>query len=127
MPADKYVLVAEDNDLNFRLAQFILARLGVEVRRATTGDQALADALADPPALIYMDIQLPGIDGLQVTRELRSNPATQHVPIVALTALAMVGDEERAISAGCNAYLTKPVSPHDLQDMTRRYLMDEAA
>ncbi|MBV8087133.1 MAG: response regulator [Chloroflexi bacterium] len=127
MPADKYVLVAEDNDLNFRLAQFILARLGVEVRRATTGDQALADALADPPALIYMDIQLPGMDGLQVTRELRSHPATQHVPIVALTALAMVGDEERAIAAGCNAYLTKPVSPHDLQDMTRRYLMDEAA
>ncbi|HEU0166377.1 MAG TPA: response regulator [Chloroflexota bacterium] len=127
MPADKYVLVAEDNDLNFRLVQFILTRLGVEVRRATSGDQALAGAIADPPGLIYMDIQLPGMDGLQVTRQLRSQPATQDVPIVALTALAMVGDEERAIAAGCNAYLTKPVSPHDLQDMTRRYLLDAAA
>jgi two-component system cell cycle response regulator DivK len=74
-----------------------------------------------------MDIQLPGIDGLQATRQLRANPATQDIPIVALTALAMVGDEERALASGCNAYLTKPVSPHDLQDMTRRYLLEAAA
>ena len=96
MPMSKHVLVAEDNDLNFRLVEFILTRLGVTVRRATTGDQALADATSDPPGLIFMDIQLPGIDGLQATRQLRANPATQDIPIVALTALAMVGDEERA-------------------------------
>jgi len=127
MPSNKHVLVAEDNDLNFRLVEFILTRLGVDVRRATTGDQAVAEASTETPGLIFMDIQLPGMDGLQATRQLRANPATHDIPIVALTALAMVGDEERALAAGCNAYLTKPVSPHELQDMTRHYLVEAAA
>lgn len=116
------VLVVEDNDMNFTLVQFVLQRLGVEVARAKTGPEALEMAAAKAPDLIYMDIHLPGMDGLEVTRQLRSQETTQHIPIVALTALAMVGDQERALAAGCDGYLTKPVSANQLRDSVNQYL-----
>ncbi|HLQ31400.1 MAG TPA: response regulator [Chloroflexota bacterium] len=122
MPASQRVLVVEDNDLNYSLVEFVLGQQGLLISRADTGQQALDMATADPPDLVFMDIQLPGMDGLEVTRRLRQNPLTQGVPIVALTALAMAGDEERVLAAGCDAYLSKPVSPVDLVAVASRFL-----
>jgi CheY-like chemotaxis protein len=116
------VLVVEDNDLNYSLVEFVLGQQGLLISRADTGQQALDMATADPPDLVFMDIQLPGMDGLEVTRRLRQNPLTQGVPIVALTALAMAGDEERVLAAGCDAYLSKPVSPVDLVAVASRFV-----
>jgi CheY-like chemotaxis protein len=124
--AGNRVLVVEDNDLNFRLVQFVLVKLGVEVDRAKTGPEAIEMAAQQVPDLIYMDIHLPGMDGLEVTRRLRSVEATSRVPIVALTALAMSGDEARALEAGCDGYLTKPVSAQDLRENVNRYLSVQA-
>ncbi len=122
MPASQRVLVVEDNDLNYSLVEFVLGQQGLLISRADTGQQALDMATADPPDLVFMDIQLPGMDGLEVTRRLRKNPLTQGVPIVALTALAMAGDEERVLAAGCDAYLSKPVSPVDLVAVASRFV-----
>ncbi|MHB8618273.1 MAG: response regulator [Chloroflexota bacterium] len=116
------VLVVEDNDLSYELVRFILSNMGLAVLRTSHGDELLGVVTTEHPDLIYMDIQLPGIDGLELTRRLKADRATQHVPVIALTAFAMVGDEEKALAAGCAAYLTKPVSPHQLRDTTQRFL-----
>ncbi|HLG73477.1 MAG TPA: response regulator [Chloroflexota bacterium] len=116
------VLVVEDNDMNFTLVQFVLQRLGLDVQRAKSGPEALDLVEAGAPDLIYMDIHLPGMDGLEVTRHLRAKEMTRKIPIVALTALAMAGDQERALQAGCDGYLTKPVSANDLRESVSRYL-----
>ena len=116
------VLVVEDNDLNYQLVQFILDKMGLDVFRASHGEHVLDMAINERPDLIYMDIQLPGIGGLELTRLLKGNSATRHIPVVALTAFAMVGDEEKALAAGCDAYLTKPVSPRQLRDTTQQFL-----
>ena len=122
MATGRRVLVAEDNDANYVLVQAVLRKLGCEVLRATTGEEAIAAATSGLPDLVYMDIQLPPPNGLEVTRRLRSNPATREIPIVALTAQAMVGDQEGALAAGCDAYLTKPVSMQLLEETTERFL-----
>ena len=124
MLAHKRVLVAEDNDMNFALVEIVLRNLGVDVLRAATGQEALDLATKEHPDLVYMDVQMPILDGLEVTRRLRAQPETQAVPVVALTALAMAGDEEKVLAAGCNAYISKPVSPATLREMTRRFLDD---
>ena len=116
------VLVAEDNDLNYELVEFILTSMGLVVSRAARGDQVLDIVAADPPDLILMDVQLPGIDGLELTRHLKADDQTSSIPIVALTALAMVGDGERVLQAGCDGYLTKPVASTDLRNVARRFL-----
>ena len=116
------VLVVEDNDVNYALVQAVLSKLRCEVFRAVTGEEAIAAAVALVPDLVYMDIQLPRSDGLEVTRRLRGNAVTSGIPIVALTAQAMAGDRERALAAGCDAYLSKPVSIALLEDTTRRFL-----
>ena len=120
------VLVAEDNDLNYELVEFILSSMGLAVSRAARGDQVLDIVSADRPDLIFMDIQLPGVDGLELTRQLKADPHTASIPIVALTALAMVGDRERALEAGCDGYLTKPVVTTDLRESARRFFPDLA-
>src|SRR5579872_5010992 len=122
LPVSKRILVVEDNDVNYSLVAFILGKQGLQVRRAATGEEALRQAAEDEPDLILMDIQLPGIDGLEVTRRLRARPATRAIPIVALTAFAMVGDDERALAAGCDGYIAKPVSPRILLDTVQRFL-----
>ena len=109
MKTMRRVLVAEDNDLNYELVEFILSSMGLGVSRAARGDQVLDIVSADPPELIFMDVQLPGVDGIKLTRHLKADPQQSLIPIVALTALAMVGDRERALEAGCDGYLTKPV------------------
>jgi len=103
------ILVVEDNAVNRRLAGFLLRSKGYEVREAGTAAAALEAAAADRPDLILMDIQLSGMDGLEATRRLKADPATRDIPVVAVTAYAMPGDREKALTAGCAGYITKPI------------------
>lgn len=104
----KPILIIEDNPSNMKLSSFVLEQAGYEVWQAATATDGLRLAY-ERPALILMDIQLPGMDGLEAARRLKSDPATRAIPIIALTAFAMRGDQNRVLSAGCDAYLAKPV------------------
>ena len=106
----KRVLLVEDNAANRRLIGDHLRRAGYVVVEAESADRALALAWAEDFALIVMDIQLPFMDGLEVTRRLRENSKTKHTPILAVTALAMRGDERKILEAGCDGYLAKPIA-----------------
>jgi two-component system cell cycle response regulator DivK len=103
------VLVVEDNPANMTLAVFLLESAGYTVLTASDAEAGLALARESQPDLILMDIQLPGIDGLEATALLKGEPATRAIPVVALTALAMKGDEERIRAAGCDGYIAKPI------------------
>ncbi|MCA9563738.1 MAG: response regulator [Myxococcales bacterium] len=103
------VLLIEDNPANRRLLGDHLRRVGYEVIEAEDADSGLAIAFNDPVDLVVMDIQLPGTDGLTATRLLRANATTKAIPIIAVTAHAMRGDEARILEAGCNAYTSKPI------------------
>ncbi|MBI5276847.1 MAG: response regulator [Burkholderiales bacterium] len=116
------VLVAEDTPANMKLACLLLARAGYRVLQATTGSEAVALARAQRPDLVLMDIQLPGFDGLQATRVLKQDAGTAHIPVVALTALAMKGDEERLLAAGCDGYIAKPFQYRRFLDEVQRRL-----
>jgi len=116
------VLIVEDNPVNLRLAQFLLERHGFTVRKASTGQECLAEMARELPDLVLMDIQLPGEDGLAVTRKIRSDPRMGQVIVVALTAHAMAGDREKILGAGCDGYIPKPIDPQRLPDEVDRYL-----
>jgi two-component system cell cycle response regulator DivK len=103
------VLIVEDNPANMTLAVFLLQSAGHSVLSATDAEAGLALARCERPDLILMDIQLPGMDGLEATALLKCGEDTRHIPVIALTALAMKGDEERILSAGCDAYIAKPM------------------
>ncbi len=103
------VLVIEDNPSNMTLARFLLEQAGHVVLGATDAEAGLALARERTPDLILMDIQLPGMDGLQATAMLKADAATRRIRVVALTALAMKGDEERIRAAGCDGYISKPL------------------
>jgi two-component system cell cycle response regulator DivK len=103
------VLVVEDNATNMTLATFLLKSVGHSVLSATDAEAGLALARQEQPELILMDIQLPGMDGLQATVLLKGDPATRGIPVIALTALAMKGDEARIRTAGCDGYIAKPM------------------
>ncbi|GAA0748168.1 response regulator [Ideonella azotifigens] len=103
------VLIVDDNAMNIAIAQFVLLAAKFEVDTAADGAQAIQKAASFRPDLILMDIQMPGKDGLEVTRELKADPATRHICIVAFTAFAMQGDEARMRAAGCDGYLSKPI------------------
>lgn len=105
----KQVLLVEDNALNAKLVVFLLEAAGHEVKVATHAKEALTMLTGRLPDLILMDLQLPEVSGYDLTRQLRSAPATANLLIVALTAFAMTGDEAKALEAGCDAYVTKPV------------------
>jgi len=104
------VLVVEDNPGNMTLSTFLLETAGHTVLSATDAESGVALARSRQPELILMDIQLPGMDGLQATALLKADPATSAIPVIALTALAMKGDEERIRAAGCDGYIAKPLS-----------------
>lgn len=108
MPGLK-VLVIEDNAANMELTCDLLEGAGYAVLRAETAEAGISAALAERPALILMDIALPGLEGLAATQRLKANPSTRPIPVVALTAHAMRGDEEHALAAGCAGYITKPI------------------
>jgi two-component system cell cycle response regulator DivK len=103
------ILVVEDNPANMKLAIFLLESAGHEVLSATNAEAGLTVARDGHPSLILMDIQLPGIDGLEAIALLKQDRATSGIPVIALTALAMKGDEERIRAAGCDAYIAKPM------------------
>lgn len=103
------ILVVEDNPTNMKLATMLLTSAGHDVISAADAEIGLTMARDEQPDLILMDIQLPGMDGLAATRVLKLEEATRHIPVIALTALAMKGDEERIRAAGCDGYIAKPM------------------
>src|SRR5207247_2637424 len=108
------ILIIEDNTANMKLAILLLQNIGHTVLRADDAETGLMLARTDSPDLILMDIQLPGMDGLEATALLKKDPATAGIPVIALTALAMKGDQEKTHLAGCDAYLAKPVRHKEL-------------
>lgn len=103
------ILVVEDNDMNMQLVEYLLEEAGYDILKASSGEEALDVAEKSPPALVLMDIHLPGMDGLSVAREMKRRNNTRHVPILALTAHAMRGDKDRFLEAGCDGYISKPI------------------
>jgi CheY-like chemotaxis protein len=103
------ILVIDDNPQSLKLTTVILVGEGYEVRTAVNAEEALTMLESFTPPLIITDVQLPRMDGLELTRRIKAHPATRHVIVVALTASAMIGVEERAIAAGCDGYITKPI------------------
>ena len=116
------ILVVEDNPLNMELAVDLLELRGHTVFSATTGQEALLIAEREALDLILMDVQLPGMDGLEVTGKLKENPATEHIPVVALTAYAMKGDEERMLSQGCAGYIAKPIDTRQFPEDVEKFI-----
>jgi two-component system cell cycle response regulator DivK len=108
------VLIVEDNPQNMKLLEMLLRAKDYILLKAYDGEEALDMAIREQPDLIVMDMQLPKMSGLEVTKRLRQTPVFSHTPIIALTAYAMRGDKERFMEAGCNAYLSKPISTREL-------------
>lgn len=107
--AGEKILLVEDNPVNRRLAVFLLRSQGYQVLEAATAQEAFAILASEGPHLIVMDIQLPGMDGLEATKKLKEQPGTAHIPVLAVTSYAMKGDREKALAAGCAGYITKPI------------------
>lgn len=116
------ILMIEDNEQNRYLTTFILEQHGYEVVQAEDGREGIEMAAQVDPALILLDIQLPVMDGYSVARALRTNPALDTVPIVAVTSYAMVGDRERILAAGCTGYIEKPINPITFMTEVEQYL-----
>src|ERR1700761_8874993 len=104
------ILIVDDNPINMKLARVLLMQEGFEVREARDAEEAIEILKSFHPRLILMDVQLPGLNGLDLTRRLKASPDTRDIIIVALTAYAMKGDEDKAREAGCDGYLTKPIN-----------------
>lgn len=118
------VLLIEDNEQNRYLATFLLERNGYSVVPACDGPRGIELARTLQVDLILLDIQLPGMDGYAVARALRATAALRHIPIIAVTSYAMVGDRERTIAAGCNGYIEKPINPDTFVDEISQFLPD---
>ncbi len=118
----KRILVVEDNEDNMGLVRFILEQHGLEVIEARDGAEGIALAVKEKPDLVIMDIQLPDMDGLEVTKRIRASEADSEIPIVALTSYAMPGDREKALAAGCNGYITKPIDVETFMVSIEKYL-----
>jgi CheY-like chemotaxis protein len=116
------ILIVDDNVQNLKLARLVLVTAGFDVRTAADAEEALRVLRSYKPRLILMDLQLPGMDGLELTRRLKSSPDTRHIVIIALTAYAMKGDDEKAYAAGCDGYVSKPVDTDNLPAFVRAHL-----
>jgi two-component system cell cycle response regulator DivK len=119
------ILVVEDNERNLKLLRDVLEYAGYDVRAARTAEEGITVAVSEPPDLVLMDLQLPGIDGMEALRRLRESPRTADIPVVAVTAQAMKQDRERALRAGFDGYLEKPISVRAFPDQVRRFLSGE--
>jgi CheY-like chemotaxis protein len=122
--AGEPILIVDDNAINLKLLRLTLKVAGYEVQTAVDAEQAMTVLTTFRPRLVLMDLQLPGMDGLDLTRRLKADPATAGSIIVAVTAYAMKGDEQRALDAGCDGYVTKPIDTRTLADTVARYLED---
>jgi two-component system cell cycle response regulator DivK len=120
--AVRTILVIEDNALNLKLVRDVLQHAGYAVVSAPTGEEGVMIAIAEPPDLVLMDLQLPGITGTEALRRLRSHPSSRFVPVVAVTAFAMREDRERAQEAGFDGYVEKPISTRALPAQVERFL-----
>jgi len=118
----KRILVVEDQDDNRRIVHDLLTSAGYEILEALTGDEGVAMAEKHVPDLIIMDIQLPGIDGYEATRQIKAKPGISKIPVIAVTSYAMSGDDTIALEAGCDAYFAKPYSPRELLAKIREYV-----
>ncbi len=118
----KKILVVEDNEINMYLSCRIIKSSGYEVIEARTGEEGVALALKERPDLIIMDIQLPGIDGLETTKRIRQSEADDEIPIIALTSYAMAGDKKKALKAGCTGYIEKPINPETFISEIKKFL-----
>jgi len=118
------ILVIDDNMVNLKLATEVLLSCGYRVLRAEDAEEALALLDIHMPDLVLTDISLPGMDGLELTRLLKADPRFRHLPVVALTASAMKGDEARVLQAGCDAYIAKPLDTRKLSAQIARFLGD---
>jgi two-component system, cell cycle response regulator DivK len=116
------ILIVDDNPLNLKLTRLLLLGEGYDARTATSAEEAVAVLEGFHPALILMDVQLPGMDGLELTRRLKADPLTRDVLVLALTAYAMKADEERARAAGCDGYIAKPIDTRTLPGVIASYL-----
>jgi CheY-like chemotaxis protein len=116
------ILIVDDNPQNLKLAKVILAAEGYEVKTAIDAEEALRILESFTPRLIMMDLQLPRMDGLELTRRLKADPARREIIIIALTAYAMKGDDEKAFAAGCDGYISKPIDIDALPRVVAEYL-----
>ncbi len=121
----KRILIVEDNDLNLKLFRDLLSAHGYETLETKDGLEAITLTRQEHPDLILMDIQLPEISGLDVTRRLKADESIANIPIIAVTAFAMKDDEEKILSAGCEAYISKPISIMPFLNTIRRFLGEE--
>lgn len=120
--ANDRILIVDDNAVNLKLMRVLLTSEGYTVRTAADAEEALVTLREFAPRLIVMDIQLPGMDGLALTRKLKADPATSGAIILGLTAYAMKGDEQRVLEAGCDGYLAKPIDTRTFPALVARYL-----
>src|SRR5208282_5044255 len=120
--AGEPILIVDDTPVNLKLTRILLVNEGFKVMTAASAEEALELLRTYHPALVLADIQLPGIDGLELTRRIKQNEATRDITVVALTAFAMTGDEQRAIDAGCDGYITKPIDTRTLGARIRGHL-----
>jgi len=124
MVGQRTVLVVEDNDMNMQLVEYLLEEGGYAIVKATSGEEALALTRSETqrPDLILMDIHLPGMDGLSVVREMKTDERTNRIPILALTAHAMRGDKDRFLEAGCDGYISKPIDVKTFLTSIEQYM-----
>lgn len=116
------ILVVDDNVTNLKLIEYLLKAKGYDVSTAIDAESALEAVRNKRPSLVLMDLQLPGMDGLELTRRLKSDPSTRDIVIVAVTAYAMKGDEQRALDAGCDGYVAKPIDTRALPGVVEGHL-----
>lgn len=116
------ILIVDDNPTNAKLLAYLVRSQGYQVDTAQDAETAQAAIAAHPPALILMDVQLPGIDGLELTRRVKADPATHDIIVIAVTAFAMKGDQAKMLAAGCDDYVSKPIDTRALPEMIARHL-----
>jgi CheY-like chemotaxis protein len=120
--SDQLILIIEDNERNLKLVRDVLQYNGFRTVEARTAEDGLVLANARPPDLVLLDLQLPGLDGMEAFRQLRGSPPTADIPVVAVTAFAMKDDRERVLRAGFDGYLEKPISVRELAGQVRAFL-----
>jgi CheY-like chemotaxis protein len=120
--AGERILIVDDNATNLKLVAYLMRANGYDVDTALDAEAALEALRTHRPDVILMDIQLPGIDGLELTRRLKADPATREIVIIAVTAYAMKGDQDKALAAGCDDYITKPIDTRTLPETIARHL-----
>lgn len=118
----KRILIVEDNEHNMYLISFILEKNGYETIKAVNGEEGFQLAIKENPDIVIMDIQLPDINGLEVTKRIRASKVDGKIPIIAITSFAMSGDREKALEAGCTGYIEKPINPDTIMAEIKKYL-----